>query len=75
MAQFGTLHTYNGGARSADSLSRCLESAGLSSLAVPAFLSIDMLDTREGMKDEICWRRAGVRTGIGSYGENVPLVT
>lgn len=27
------------------------------------------------MRGEICWRRAGVRSGLGSYGENGLLVT
>ncbi len=27
------------------------------------------------MKGEICWRRSGVRAGLGSYGENGLLVT
>lgn len=28
-----------------------------------------------GMRGEICWRRAGVRAGLGSYGENGLLIT
>ncbi len=28
-----------------------------------------------GMQGEICWRRAGVRAGLGSYGENGLLIT
>jgi epoxyqueuosine reductase QueG len=42
---------------------------------VPAFLPIDMADPKKGMRGEICWRRAGVRAGLGSYGENGLLVT
>ena len=29
----------------------------------------------KGMRGEICWRRAGVRAGLGTYGESGALVT
>ena len=75
MAQFDTIHTYNECARSAHSVSRFLESKRFPSVAVPAFIPIDMQDPGKGMRGEICWRRAGVRAGLGSYGENGLLVT
>jgi epoxyqueuosine reductase QueG len=34
-----------------------------------------MADPKKGMRGEICWRRAGVRAGLGSYGENGLLIT
>lgn len=71
MEQFDTIHTYIECARSADFLSRFLESAGFQSLAEPAFIPIDMQDPGKGMKGEICWRRAG----LGSYWENGLVVT
>ncbi|MGO9119999.1 MAG: hypothetical protein ACLQPD_20595 [Desulfomonilaceae bacterium] len=42
VAQFDTIHAYNECARSAHRLSRFLESKGFSSVAVPAFIPIDM---------------------------------
>jgi epoxyqueuosine reductase QueG len=75
VAQFDTIHTYNECARAAHSTSRFFESSGLPSVAVPAFIPIDMAEPKKGMKGEICWRRAGVRAGLGSYGENGLLVT
>ena len=75
MAQFDTMHTYSESARAAHTATRFLESEGFSSVAVPAFIPIDMQEPKKGMKGEICWRRAGVRSGIGSYGENGLLIT
>lgn len=75
VAQFDTIHTYNECARSAHAVSRFLEGRGFPSAAVPAFIPIDMQEPKMGMRGELCWRRAGVRAGIGSYGENGLLVT
>ena len=75
IAQFDTIHAYNESARSVHAVSRFLESRGFEAAAVPAFIPIDMQDPKKGMRGEICWRRAGVRAGIGSYGENGLLVT
>jgi epoxyqueuosine reductase QueG len=75
MAQFDTIHAYQECTRAAHNTSRFLESEGFSSVAVPAFIPIDMRDPKKGMRGEICWRRAGVRAGIGSYGENGLLIT
>jgi epoxyqueuosine reductase QueG len=75
VAQFDTIHAYNECARSANTVSRFLESEGFASVAVPAFIPIDMQEPKTGMRGEICWRRAGVRAGLGSYGENGLLMT
>jgi epoxyqueuosine reductase QueG len=75
MGQFDTIHAYNESARAAHTTSRFLESEGFPTAAVPAFIPIDMQAPKKGMRGEICWRRAGVRAGMGSYGENGLLVT
>lgn len=75
MAQFDTIHAYDACAHAAHKVSRFLESEGFLSVAVPAFIPIDMQDPKKGMRGEVCWRRAGVRAGLGSYGENGLLVT
>ena len=75
MSQFDTIHAYNESARAAHSAGRYLESEGFAAVAVPAFIPIDMQAPKKGMRGEICWRRAGVRAGLGSYGENGLLVT
>ena len=75
MGQFDTIHAYNESARAAHRTVRFLESEGFPAAAVPAFIPIDMQAPKKGMRGEICWRRAGVRAGLGSYGENGLLVT
>ena len=75
VAQFDTIHAYDACARSAHETCGFLESEGFSSVAVPAFIPIDMEKPKYGMRGEICWRRAGVRAGLGSYGENGLLIT
>lgn len=75
VAQFDTIHTYDACANATHETSRFLESQGFLSVAVPAFIPIDMGPPKFGMRGEICWRRAGVRAGLGSYGENGLLVT
>lgn len=75
VAQFDTIHSYGQAEQSAHRTARFLESEGYPSLAVPAFIPIDMAAPKKGMRGEICWRRAGVRSGLGSYGENGLLVT
>jgi epoxyqueuosine reductase QueG len=74
-AQFDTMFAYDECLRSAGSASRFLEAKGFPSVAMPAFIPLDMGDPKKGMRGEICWRRAGVRAGLGSYGENGLLVT
>jgi len=75
VAQFDTIHTYNACSGAAHATARYLESQGFPSAAVPAFLPIDMDETKKGMRGDICWRRTAVRAGLGSYGENGLLVT
>ncbi|MBI5585666.1 MAG: 4Fe-4S binding protein [Deltaproteobacteria bacterium] len=75
MGQFDTMYTYQQAGWTAQALARHLEALGFPSLAVPAFLPLDMQAPKKGMRGEICWRRAGVRSGLGSYGENGLLVT
>ena len=74
-AQFDTIYTYNECSGAAHATARYLESQGFPSVAVPAFLPIDMDETKKGMRGDICWRRTAVRAGLGSYGENGLLVT
>jgi len=75
VAQFDTVHSYGEAERAAHRTARFLESKGYPSVAIPAFIPIDMAAPKRGMRGEICWRRAGVRSGLGSYGENGLLVT
>jgi epoxyqueuosine reductase len=75
VAQFDTIHTYGEVERAAHATARFLESHGYPSAGVPAFIPLDMRDPKKGMVGEICWRRAAVRSGIGSYGENGLVVT
>ena len=74
LAQFDTIHAYNECARAAHCAARYLESRGFFAAGVPAFIPIDMAEPGKGMRGEICWRRAGVRAGLGSYGESGALV-
>jgi len=75
VAQFDTIHTYGQSERAAHGTARFLEARGIPAVAVPAFIPLDMAAPKKGMRGEICWRRAGVRSGLGSYGENGLLVT
>ncbi len=75
VAQFDTIHTYGQSEKAAHGAARFLESRGAPAVAVPAFIPLDMAAPKKGMRGEICWRRAGVRAGLGSYGENGLLVT
>ena len=43
-----------------------LESEHFPAVAVPAFIPLDMAAPNKGMRGEICWRRAGMRAGLGS---------
>jgi epoxyqueuosine reductase QueG len=75
VAQFDTIHTYGQSERAAHSTARFLESRGVPAVAVAAFIPLDMAAPKKGMRGEICWRRAAVRAGLGTYGENGLLVT
>jgi epoxyqueuosine reductase QueG len=75
IAQFDTIHTCGEVGRAAQEVARYLEGEGFPSVAVPAFIPIDMSAPKKGMRGEICWRRAGTRAGLGTIGENGLLVT
>ena len=75
LAQFDTIHAYNECARAAHGAARFLEIQGFLAAGVPAFIPLDMDEPGKCMRGEICWRRAGVRAGLGSYGESGALVT
>ena len=75
VAQFDTIYTYGECEQSVHKTTRYLMSEGFPSVAVPAFIPIDMAEPKKGMQGEICWRRAGVKAGLGSYGENGLLIT
>jgi epoxyqueuosine reductase QueG len=73
--QLETSFTYAEATRAAKSVERFLFRRGDPSVSVPAFLPVDMAAPNYGLKGEICWRRAAVRAGLGSYGMNGLLVT
>jgi len=53
VAQFDTINAYEQCAKAAHRASRYLESEGFLSVAVPAFIPIDMGEPKKGMKGEI----------------------
>lgn len=73
--QLETAYTYQQVSQAAKKVERFLGGQGQASVAVPAFLPVDMNAPKFGLKGEICWRRAAVRAGLGSYGQNGLLVT
>jgi epoxyqueuosine reductase len=75
LAQYDTIHAYQECARAVHAAARYLEGAGFAAAGVPAFIPLDMEEPGKGMRGEICWRRAAVRAGLGSYGESGALVT
>lgn len=75
LAQFDTIYAYNECARAAHAVARFLESRGFLSAGVQSFIPLDMDEPGKGMRGEICLRRAGVRAGLGSYGESGAMVT
>src|SRR3989304_5137743 len=75
VAQYDTVHAYDEAARASHAVARSLEQKGHRAVAVPAFIPIDMAPPKHGMKGAVDWRKAGVRAGIGGYGESGLLVT
>jgi len=75
MAQYDTVHAYGEAARASHAVARWLERRGHRAVAVPAFIPIDMAPPKHGMKGAVDWREAGVKAGIGGYGESGLLVT
>ncbi len=75
MAQYDTIHAYGEAARASHAVALWLERKGNRAVAVPAFIPIDMAPPKHGMVGAVDWRNAGVRAGIGGYGESGLLVT
>jgi epoxyqueuosine reductase len=75
LAQYDTIHAYQECGRAVHAAARYLEATGFAAAGVPAFIPLDMESPGKGMRGEICWRRAGVRAGLGSYGESGAMVT
>ncbi|HSH69948.1 MAG TPA: 4Fe-4S binding protein [Deferrisomatales bacterium] len=75
VAQFDTRYTYDVVSAASHSLVRWLERAGHRTVAVPAFLPMDMAPPRNGMRGAVDWREAGVQAGLGGRGDCGLLVT
>lgn len=75
IAQYDTMYVYGECTRAAGAVSRRLMALGFSAAMVPAFIPLNMGDGKKGMRGEICWRTAGVRAGLGSYGLHGLMVT
>lgn len=73
--QIEIAYTYAEATRAAKAVERFLSRQGIRAMAVPPFLPVDMAEPKYGLKGEICWRRAAVRAGLGSYGLNGLLTT
>ena len=54
VAQFDTIYTYGECEQSVHKTTRYLVSEGFPSVAVPAFIPIDMAEPKKGMQGEIC---------------------
>lgn len=75
VAQYDTIHAYDEVARASHAVALLLERKGYGTVAVPAFIPIDMSPPKHGMRGAVDWRGAGVAAGIGGYGESGLLVT
>jgi len=73
--QLETGYTYQQVSQMAKTVERFLDQQGYETVAASAFLPVDMAEPKFGLKGEICWRRAAVRSGMGTYGQNNLLVT
>jgi epoxyqueuosine reductase len=73
--QMETSYTYQRISLIAKTVERFLDHQGYDTVAASAFLPVDMAEPKFGLKGEICWRRAAVRSGMGTYGQNNLLVT
>ena len=65
MGQFDTIHTYNECARAAHEVSRFLESEGFPSVAIPAFIPIDMEEPKNGMLRGNLLEKSGGESRVG----------
>lgn len=70
LKQYDTGFTYGEVARISHYLTRFLEGLGFSAIAVPAFLPIDMADSKLGMVGAIDWRRTAVESGLTARGRS-----
>lgn len=75
MGQYDTIQTYGDAARASHAVARWLERQGYRAIAVPGFIPIDMAPPKHGMAGAVDWREAGVKAGLGGYGESGLLVT
>jgi len=75
VAQYDTIHAYGDAGRAAHAAARWLERRGYRAIAVPGFIPIDMAPPKHGMVGAVDWREAGVKAGLGGYGESGLLVT
>ena len=73
--QYDTIYTYERVKEISMKLTRDLEFEGYNSAAVPAFIPLDIMSEKRGMKGEICWRTASVASGLGKIGKNNLLIT
>ena len=75
VAQYDTIQAYWDAARASHAVARFLERQGHRAIAVPGFIPIDMAPPKHGMVGAVDWREAGVKAGLGGYGESGLLVT
>ena len=68
--QNDTMATYEKVRAISKELAMTLEGQGYSTLAIPAFLPMDMSDGKYGVVGSVDLRRAAVEAGIGSYGKS-----
>ncbi len=70
LKQYDTIFCYNEVARVSHQLVRYLETEGYRAVAIPAFLPLDMGDSRMGMVGAIDWKQAAVESGLVSWGKS-----
>lgn len=75
LKQYDTIFCYSEVARISHQLARYLEAAGYRSVAVPAFIPLDMGDGKMGMVGAIDWKQAAVESGLGSWGKSGLVVS
>lgn len=70
LKQYDTIFCYSELARISHQLARYLEEQGYQAVAVPAFLPLDMSDSRMGMVGAINWKQVAVESGLASWGKS-----
>ena len=68
--QYDTIFCYNEMARIGHKLARWLDSQGYQTVAVPAFLPLDMKDEKLGMVGAVDWKEAAVLGGLATWGKS-----